>query len=83
MAGVRIEPQFGLQTTEDGGTASFTIQLEGDPSASVTIGLSSNNPQEATIDRSEVDLHRDNWNSPQSIVITGLDDLVDDGDTPF
>ena len=83
VAGVRIEPLFGLQTMENGGTDTFIIQLEAAPSSPVTIALSSNNPQEAAIAPTEVTFTSDNWDVPQEVVVTGLDDFVDDGDTPY
>src|SRR4030095_3418972 len=42
-AGITVPPTSGLTTTEAGGTATFTVVLNSQPTADVTIGLSSNN----------------------------------------
>ena len=39
----------GLTTTEAGGTATFTVVLTTQPTADVTIGLSSSDPTEGTV----------------------------------
>ena len=43
-AGITVSPTAGLVTTEAGGTATFTVVLESQPTADVTIGLSSRTP---------------------------------------
>src|SRR5439155_651656 len=43
VAGVTVSPTSGLVTTEAGGTATFTVVLTSQPTASVTVGLSSSN----------------------------------------
>ena len=40
-AGITVTPTSGLTTTEAGGTATFTVVLNSQPTADVTIGLSS------------------------------------------
>ena len=45
-AGVTVTPTSGLVTTEAGGTASFTVVLESEPVADVTISLSSSDTTE-------------------------------------
>ncbi len=82
-AGVTVSPSSGLTTTEAGGTASFTIALNSQPTANVTIALSSSNTAEGTISTSSVTLTPANWNTPQTVTITGADDLVDDGDIAY
>ena len=48
-AGITVTPTAGLTTTEAGGTATFTVVLNSQPTANVTIGLSSSNPTEGTV----------------------------------
>src|SRR5262249_8529555 len=48
-AGITVSPTSGLVTTEAGGTATFTVVLNSQPTANVTIGLSSNDATEGTI----------------------------------
>jgi len=42
-AGITITPTTGLTTTEAGGKATFTVQLNSQPTADVTVGLTSDN----------------------------------------
>ena len=78
-AGIIVTPTAGLDTTEGGGTATFTIVLQSQPTASVTIGLSSNNTAEGTASPSSVTFTTLNWSAPQTITVTGVDDSVADG----
>ncbi|MFC1597786.1 GEVED domain-containing protein, partial [Planctomycetota bacterium] len=48
-AGVTVHPILGLTTTEAGGTDTFTIVLDTQPTAHVTIGLSSSDTTEGTV----------------------------------
>src|SRR5438874_1892722 len=46
---ITVSPTSGLTTTESGGTATFTVALMSQPTANVTIGLSSSDPGEGTV----------------------------------
>ena len=48
-AGITVSPISGLTTTEAGGTATFTVVLNTQPTANVTIGLSSSDTTEGTV----------------------------------
>ena len=52
-AGITVTPTAGLTTTEAGGTATFTVVLNTQPTADVTIGLSSSNTNEGTVEPGE------------------------------
>jgi len=82
-AGITITPTSGLTTTEAGGTATFTVKLNSQPTANVSINLSSNKPAEGTIDKNSLTFTAANWNTPQTVTITGKDDLVDDGNISY
>src|SRR5204862_2183068 len=67
--GFTVAPISGLVTTEAGGTATFTIKLNSQPTANVTIGLSSSNPAEGTVSPASVTFTGGvggNWNTPQT-----------------
>jgi large repetitive protein len=70
-------------TTEAGVTAFFTIRLQTQPTAPVTIKVSSTKPKEGTVNPSSVTFTNVDWASPQKITITGVDDEMQDGDQPF
>jgi hypothetical protein len=78
-AGITVNPQTGLTTTEAGGTATFTIVLNSEPTDDVTIGLSSDVPLEGTVLPASVTFTNANWDTPQTITVTGVNDDVADG----
>ncbi len=82
-AGVTVTPIAGLITTEAGGTATFTVVLDSEPTADVTIGLSSDNTNEGTVAPASLLFTSGNWNVAQIVTITGVDDSVDDGDIAY
>src|SRR5205814_469926 len=47
-AGITVAPTSGLVTTEAGGTATFTVVLNSQPTANVSVNLSSSNTAEGT-----------------------------------
>jgi len=81
-AGFTVTPQNGLQTKEDGKTATFTIRLNSKPKADVSIDLSSSNLAEGTVSPGQVAFTPDNWASPQTVTVRGVDDMRQDG-SPF
>ncbi|WP_233423039.1 beta strand repeat-containing protein, partial [Planktothrix agardhii] len=92
-AGITVTPTTGLTTTEAGGTADFTVVLNSQPTADVTIPLTSSNDvtipltssntAEGTIDKSSLTFTTANWNVAQTVTVTGVEDLVDDGDIAY
>ncbi|MCC3525125.1 MULTISPECIES: DUF4347 domain-containing protein [unclassified Microcoleus] len=83
--GVTVNPITGLTTTELGGKATFTVKLNSQPSANVTFGLSSSNVAEGTVSTNSLTFTPANYNQPQTVTVTGVDDLVDvaDGDVVY
>jgi len=66
-------------TTESGGTATFTVQLDTAPTTDVTIPLVSSVPAEGTVSPSQLVFTAANWDVPQTVTATGADDAVKDG----
>lgn len=77
-SGIRVSPTSGLVTTEAGGSACFTIVLNGRPSSDVTIALWSSDESEGTVSPKTVTFTPDTWSTPQVVTVTGVDDLLDD-----
>lgn len=73
---VTIDPTAGLETSEDGGAATFTIALGTVPTADVSIGLSSSNATEGVVMPASVVFNPANYNIPQTITVTGVDDVA-------
>ncbi|RPH29880.1 MAG: tandem-95 repeat protein, partial [Bacteroidales bacterium] len=83
IAGITITPTSGLITTEAGGTATFTVRLNSQPTANVTIGISSSNTSEGTVSPSSLTFTSSDWNTNQTVTITGINDNVDDDDVNY
>jgi hypothetical protein len=81
--GITVTPTSGLVTTETGGTATFTVVLTTAPLADVTVGLSTGNAAEGILSSSSLVFTAANWNVPQTVTITGVDDGVADGDVTY
>src|SRR5262249_38705017 len=82
-AGITVNPTTGLVTTGSSGTATFTVVLNSQPTASVTIGLYSSDTTEGTVSPSSLVFDAGNWNVPQTVTVTGVDDFVVDGDIAY
>lgn len=73
----------GGVTTEAGGTAQFTVVLNSQPTASVTVNFASNNLNEGVTNVTSVTFTTADWQTPQTVTVTGQDDYVDDGDVAY
>ena len=82
-AGITVTPTAGLTTTEAGGTATFTVVLNTQPTADVTIALSSSDTTEGTVGPASLTFTTANWNVAQTVTVTGVDDAVVDGDVAY
>jgi len=70
-------------TTEAGGTATFTVKLSIQPTANVTIGVSSSDTTEGTVSPSLLTFTSANWNANQTVTVTGVNDSLDDGNQSY
>jgi hypothetical protein len=77
--GIRVQPTSGLITDEDGATASFQVWLTLQPEADVVIDLATSDATEGQPSPSSLVFTPDDWNVPQMVTVTGLDDGVHDG----
>ena len=64
---------------EGGGTSTFTYVLNSQPLANVTVATTDNDATEAASSPSSLTFTTSNWNTPQTITITGQTDNIDDG----
>src|SRR5439155_218380 len=79
VVGITVIPTSGLTTTEAGGTATFTVVLTSQPTANVAIGLSSTDLTEGTVAPASLTFTSGNWNTAQTVTVTGVDDFGADG----
>ena len=81
--GVTVTPTSGLTTRESGNTASFTVVLDSKPTDDVVIDLTSLDTSEGSLNKSQLTFTANNWNQAQSVVVTGVDDSVRDGNVTY
>lgn len=72
-----------LKTTEAGGTATFDVVLDFPPTSNVTVPLSSSNTAEGTVSPASLTFTPANYNTPQTVTVTGVDDPIVDGDQAY
>ena len=83
QAGITVTPTSGLTTRENGGTASFAVVLDSKPTDNVVIDLTSMDTTEGSLSTSQLTFTADNWNQAQSVVVSGVDDNVRDGNVAY
>ena len=81
--GVSVSRTTGLVTGESGGAAQFDVALDLPPTADVTIDLTSSDLSEGTVSPASLTFTPANWDVPQSVTVTGVDDSVVDGDMDY
>ncbi len=92
-ASVLVSTPGPLHTTEAGGTATFTVVLDtapvntavagATPNDSVTLPLESSLVTEGTVAPASLVFNASNWNVPQTVTVTGVDDANVDGNKTF
>jgi len=82
-AGITVLAGANLTTTEAGASATFQVVLNSKPTASVSLGVSSSRTAEATVSPATLNFTTANWNAPQTVTATGVDDKVADGNQSF
>lgn len=82
-AGISVTPVAGLETTEAGGTDAFRVVLDSRPDSNVTIPLASSDATEGTASPSSLTFTPQNYDAPQTVTVTGVDDEIADGDVAY
>jgi len=67
-------------TSEWGSTATFTVRLNSQPTADVSVGVSSSDTGEITISPISLTFTSTDWDTDQTVTVTGINDSVADGD---
>ncbi|MGD2044989.1 MAG: Ig-like domain-containing protein [Gemmatimonadota bacterium] len=81
VAGFSISESGGATTVaENGGTDTFELSLSARPSSDVTLLVESADSSEARVAPTSVTFTAATWDQPRSVVVTGVDDAVGDGD---
>jgi len=77
--GVSVTPTNGLVTSETGQQATFNVVLDTRPTNDVTISVTSSDTTEGTVSVASLTFSTNNWNVPQTVTVTGVDDPDVDG----
>jgi len=76
-AGVKVTPlRFSFDESEAG---TYEVALNTEPTHDVTITIEGNDDRVATVSPSQLTFTPDNWDVPQTVTVTGVDDLIDNG----
>ena len=86
-AGVTVVESDGATATTEaagaGRTDRFTVVLTSEPTADVTIAVSSSDTGEATVSPASLTFTSRNWQTAQTVTVTGVDDDIDDDDQRY
>lgn len=68
--------QTGISVPEDGGTGNFDVVLTAKPQSDVVFSIALNNGLDATLSKSSLTFTPANWDTPQNVVVTGINDNI-------
>ena len=72
-----------LLTTEAGASSKFTVVPDSAPDADVTVSITGLATREGNLSTDTLIFTAGNWNTPQTVTVTGVDDDYDDGDRTY
>jgi len=79
-AGLTIAQTDGsTQVAESGTTDTFTVVLDAEPGSDVVVSINSGDTDEATVSPGTLTFTPGNWDTPQTLTVTGADDDLNDG----
>ena len=81
--GAGIVPSVGSLTVDEGSTTTFTVALNTQPTADVTVTLSPSDTSEGRLSSSSLTFTSADWDTARTITITGVADTLVDGDQGY
>lgn len=69
-----VTPTSGLTTTKAGGTATYSLSLNLQPTAPVTVHVHSSNTSAATVSPTDITFTLDDFDQPHVVTVTGVND---------
>ncbi|MCK5802954.1 MAG: calcium-binding protein, partial [Lentisphaeria bacterium] len=81
--GITVTPTSGLTTTEALGTDTFTVVLDSQPTANVTLSILSDDLTEGAALPAALTFTDANWDTPQTVTVAGIDDTIVDGNIAY
>ena len=74
-----VSDPVSYQLPEDGGSQSVMVVLDAAPNSDVVINIASSAPDDVTVDRSSVTFTASNWDVPQTVSMSAVDNSLVDG----
>ncbi len=63
-------------TLGEGDSTGYTLMLNTQPAADVTVGVTSDDTDVVTVDSASLMFTPSNWDTPQTVTVTGVDDAI-------
>ena len=82
IAGYTVTPS-SLNTSENGSTTSYTVVLNSMPTGDVILDVTSWDPSEGTASPATLTFNEVDWQTPQTVTVTPIDDLMADGNQSY
>ena len=79
IAGFTVLPST-LVVSENGGAETFAVVLDAQPESDVVITVTVSDPSEVAVSVTTLIFTPSNWDQPQTVTATGIDDFLVDGD---
>ncbi len=84
VAGFTItETAASTETDESATTDTFDVELDAEPGSNVVLTVTSSDTGEGTVDLASLTFTPANWDTPQTVTVTGVDDDIIDGDITY
>lgn len=81
VAAITVIPDDGVTTVSETGTSDeVRVVLDVEPVGDVVLDVAASDLSEASVDPARLTFTSSNWDTPQSVTVTGVDDLTIDGD---
>lgn len=81
--GVMAASALPVQVDETGTTSTLQLRLGTQPTGNVVADLSVSDGTEASLDVAQVVFTPADWDQPHPVIVTGVDDVLDDGNIAF
>ena len=76
-------PSQSFEVSESGSSASISVVLTHAPRMNVQVDVSVSDPSEGVLSSGLLEFTPGDWNVPQIVTVTGVADLLEDGDAAF
>ncbi|HRG97868.1 MAG TPA: hypothetical protein PLR99_16550 [Polyangiaceae bacterium] len=83
VASLVVGAPSGTHTSERGGAVTFDVTLGARPTVNVVVPVRVSDATEARVSAASLTFTTANWETPQTVTVTGLADAVTDGPQPY